>query len=286
MIVIGIDSHKDTLVGALVDRNGRLLECRSVPNTPKGCAQVVTWAQTTNTDRVAIEGSGNYGRPAALMLIEAGIQTVEVPPQITARARRGQRTGTKTDPTDALLIARIGARDHDLPTPRPQGATEDLRCLVFYRRELVKTRQQNLNRLHSDLEQLHSGYHHKLPTRMSSPNAINLASRLLKQHTTTRAKIAKQHIQHIRALSRQIDDTTTQITTHVKTSGTTLTNIYGIGHLAAAEILAEVGNPHRYPTKAKFAMANGTAPLEASSGRTKRHRLNRRGDRQLNHSYL
>ena len=282
MIVIGIDSHKDILVCALADQQGRLMEPRSFANTPKGHTRLLCWTKDTSCDRVAIEGSGNYGRPVALALLKEGIETVEVPPQMTARARRGQRTGTKTDHTDALLIARIGARDHDLPTPRPHDNTEDLRCLVFYRRELVKSRTQSISRLHSDLEQLRSGYHHKLPTRMASPKALTRISHLLRGDTTTRAQVARQRIRHIRILTRQIDETTTQIVDLVKTFGTTLDHVYGVGLLAAAEILAEVGNPHRYATKAKFAMANGTAPLEASSGRVKRHRLNRGGNRQLN----
>ena len=89
-------------------------------------------------------------------------------------------------------------------------------------------------------------------------------------------------IGHIRELNRQIDDLATKIAAMVRASGTTLTNIYGIGALVAAEILAGVGDPTRYTTKAKFAMANGTAPLEASSRRVVRHRLNRGGNRQLN----
>ena len=282
MIVIGIDSHNDTLAGALADQRGRLVTSRSFPNTPKGHTEVVSWTQSTDAERVAVEGSGKYGRPLALALLEAGVDTVEVPPQMTARARRGQRTGTKTDQSDALLIARIGAREPDLPRPRPQGAAEDLRCLVFYRRELVQHRQRTINRLHSDPEQLRCGYQHKIPTRLTSPQALTRISRLLSGDTTTRGLVAKHRIAYIRRQNRQIDEITTQIESLIRTCGTPLTDIYGIGDILAAEILAEVGDPTRYPTKAKFAMANGTAPLEASSGRVKRHRLNRGGNRQLN----
>ena len=81
---------------------------------------------------------------------------------------------------------------------------------------------------------------------------------------------------------RAIKDLTRQIENLVNNSGTSLCHIYRIGPLAAATILIEVGNPRRYPTKAKFAMANGTAPLEANSGRVVRHRLNRGGNRQPN----
>ena len=106
--------------------------------------------------------------------------------------------------------------------------------------------------------------------------------RVLARNTTTRAKIAKQRTRHIRSLTRQITELTPQIGALVKTCGATLTQIHGIGNLTAGEIIAQVGNPNRYPTKAKFAMANGTAPLETSSGRIVRHRLNRGGNRRIN----
>ena len=282
MIVIGIDSHKDTLAGCLIDQTGRQLEEHTFANTPGGHAQVVSWAQTSDTDRVAIEGSGNYGRPVALALVDAGVETVEVPPQMTARARRGQRTGSTSDQSDALLIARVGAREDDLPTPRPNGVTEDLRCLFRYRTELVKSRNQDINRLHADLEQLRCGYQRKITTPLTTTQALGRVSRLITANQTPRAQIVRNRVRHIRTLNRWIDELTTQIVTVVQASGATLTTIYGIGALTAAEILAEVGDPARFATKAKFAMANGAAPLQASSGRTMRHRLNRGGNRRLN----
>jgi len=86
---------------------------------------------------VGIEGSGNYGRPASVVLGTAGVTVVEVPPQMTAAARRGRRTHSKTDRIDALEIARITARDDDLPTPKWVGVSDVLVCLVAYRGELV-----------------------------------------------------------------------------------------------------------------------------------------------------
>ena len=81
MFVIGIDSHKDTLSACLVDHLGASLECRSIPNTPAGHGQLIDWAHTTNAARVAIEGSGTYGRPAAVAAMAAGLDVREVPPQ-------------------------------------------------------------------------------------------------------------------------------------------------------------------------------------------------------------
>ncbi|MCE2527671.1 MAG: IS110 family transposase [Actinomycetia bacterium] len=282
MMVIGIDSHKDHLAACLIEETGRAVEHRLIGNTSRGHAELAAWAQHLGVGRVAVEGSGSYGRPAALVLLQAGVNVVEVPPQMTAHARRGQRTGTKTDPSDALLIARIAARDDDLPPPRPDGPTEDLRCVTAYRRELVKSRNQHINRLHGDLEQTRCGYHRKISGVLSSPKTLTRVSRLLSGNTSTRAQIARRRIRHIRELNRQITEVTTEIASLVTAVNTTLTNIYGIGALTAAEILAETGDPARFATKDKFAMANGTAPLQASSGRIVRHRLNRGGNRQLN----
>ena len=243
MMVIGIDSHKDHLAACLIEETGRAVEHRLIGNTSRGHAELAAWAQHRGVGRVAVEGSGSYGRPAALVLLQAGVNVVEVPPQMTAHARRGQRTGTKTDPSDALLIARIAARDDDLPPPRPDGPTEDLRCVTAYRRELVKSRNQHINRLHGDLEQTRCGYHRKIPGVLSSPKALTRISRLLSGNTSTRAQIARRRIRHIRELNRQITDVTTEIASLVTAVNTTLTNIYGIGALTAAEILAETGDP-------------------------------------------
>ena len=240
--------------------------------------------------RVGIEGSGNYGRPAALALAEAGLAVAglavsEVPPQMTAALRRGHRTGgAKADPGDALLVARITARDPDLPSPRPDGALEDLRSTVRYRRELVKTRNQHVNRLHADLEQTRLGYHHQIPSKLTGAKALTRVSHLLQGDTGTRAGIARRRIRHIRELNRQITDLAAEIAELVDAApaGAALRDINGIGPLVAADIITETGDPARFATKARYAMANGTAPLEASSGRTQRHRLNRGGNRQLN----
>ncbi len=281
MAVIGIDSHKDTLAACVVDAAGRPGGHRSFANTPAGYAELACWAQAHGADRVAIEGSGNYGRPAAVMLAGAGWDVVEVPPQMTAAARRSQRTRTKTDPGDALAIARIGQRDADLPPPRPHGDTEELRCLVRYRREIVADRTRQINRLHADLEQLRPGYHHRTgPLR--TPAALERASRMLRGDHSARAQIARSRIKTLRSVGRTIDSLAAEIRDAVNATGTTLRDIDGVGDLVAADILTETGDPTRFGTKAAFAMANGTAPIEASSGRVRRHRLNRGGNRQLN----
>ncbi len=281
MFVVGIDSHKDTLAACVVDHLGAPLEYRSFPNTAAAHRELVDWAQTPHPVRVAIEGSGSYGRPVAIAAVRAGLDVREVPPQLTARLRRRGRTRTKSDEVDALVIARIALQDDTLAAPSWWEDTEDLRVLVSYRCELVEDRTAQANRLHADLGKLRPGYQKNTP-RLTSRKALDAAMRLLWRDMTHHARIAKERIRTLRDLDRRIGDLTTQIEALVDRSGTGLREIYGVGTLVAAIILAEVGNPHRYATKAKFAMANGTAPLEASSGRVVRHRLNRGGNRRLN----
>ena len=281
MLVIGIDSHKDTLSACLVDHLGTPLEYRDIANTPQGHRQLVDWAQTTNVVRVAVEGSGTFGRPAAVAAMAAGLDVREVPPQLTAQVRSRGRTQTKTDQVDALVIARVALRDHNLSAPTHWEDTEDLRVLVTYRRELVEQRTAGANRLHADLGKLRPGYHQTIP-RLTTRQSLDQAMKLLWRDTTPHGRVAKQRIRRLRQLDTEIKEVTAEITTLVHQSRTRLLGIHGVGVLVAATIISEVGDPRRYPTKAKFAMANGTAPLEASSGRTVRHRLNRGGNRQLN----
>ena len=268
-------------MGCVIDQTHRAVSIRSFANTARGHARLVAWTRDTDTVRVGIEGSGHYGRPAALALVRSGVEVVDVPPQMTATERKRQRTPVKNDHVDALLIARVAAREEDLPPPRPDGVTEDLRLLVGHRRDLVQARTREINRLHADLCHLRTD-HPNLPTGLTTPTAVNKVIRVLARSAATRAMIAKQRARHIRALTCRIAELDPRIVALVKASGTTLTQIHGIADLTAAEILAQVGDPARYTTKAKFAMANGTAPVEASSGRVKRHRLNRAGNRQLN----
>lgn len=279
--MFGIDTHKDTLACAHSDPVGKLIDYQSIDNTTDGHKTIIEWVTNSGETTVAIEGSGNYGRPLAIALITAGIDVVEVPPQMTATARRGTRTGTKTDPVDALLVAQIALREPELPKPRPTGDTEEIRQIVYYRRELTQQRNRQINRLHSCLEQHRCGYHRELDTQLHSARGLEQVRRMLRGDHSTAAAIARNRINTICRLAREIAALTNQLSALIDDAHTSIDSIDGAGVIVTAEILAETAG-RVYPTKAKFAMANGTAPLEASSGRTKRHRLNRGGNRHLN----
>ncbi len=278
----GIDSHKDTLAVAVIDDGGRAVVVRQLPNDPAGFTALAALTTEHRVERMGIEGSTNFGWAAAMHLLEAGICVVEVPPGLTSRERAGRPGQGKTDPVDAVAIARITAREPNLPAVRPMdGLPADLRVLMDYREQLIAERTATVNRVHADLGWLRPGYQHRLP-RLTSPSHLRSALALLEVDSGVRAAVTRARLARLLAIHAELTDLRTQIAALVQHSGSSLTGIYGIGIFVAARILAEVVDVRRYSSRHAFAAANGSAPIPASSGRTVRHRLNRGGNRQLN----
>ena len=278
----GIDSHKDTLAVAVIDAAGRTVTVRQVANEPAGFTVLADLVAEHAVVRVGIEGSTNFGWPAAMHLVEAGVTVVEVPPLMTSRERRARPGQGKTDPVDAVAIARITARETSLPPVRPmEGLPADLRVLTDYREQLIAERTATANRVHADLGWLRPGYQRQLP-RLTQPAHLRAALALLDGDSSVRAAVTRQRVTRMIEITGELAALREQISALVAASGSSLTSIYGIGPFVAARILAEVVDVRRYPTRHTFAAANGSAPIPASSGRTVRHRLNRGGNRQLN----
>ena len=288
-MIAGIDTHKDTLAVAVVDDAGRLVAGGDVPNTERGFAQLVDMFNTHHVQRVGIEGSGSFGRAVAVHLVvcwqpDRPATVVEVPTLMTSRERRGQLGKGKTDPVDALAIARITAREQQLPPVRlTAGAAADLRALLDYREDLVRERGALVNRAHAELGGLRPGYQHQIPI-LTTRARVRAALELIGDDTSIRATLCRCRLERVIAIDAEAADLKRQITRLVAAADTTLTDLYGVGPLVAARFIAEVVDIRRYPNRNAFAAANGTAPLPASSGRTVRHRFNPGGNRQLNRS--
>lgn len=281
-VFAGIDSHKDTLAVAVIDSAGRPVVVRQLRNDAAGFTALTSLITEHAAQRVGVEGSTNFGWAAAMRLAEAGVTVVEVPPGLTSRERARRPGQGKTDPVDALAIARITARETTLPPVRPmEGLPADLRVLMDYRAQLIDERTALANRVHAELGWLQPGYQHALP-RLTSPTHLRTALAMLEGEGGIRAGVTRTRLIRMLAIHAELAGLRTQITELVTASGTSLTGIYGIGIFVAARILAEVGDVRRYPSRHAFAAANGSAPIPASSGRTVRHRLNRGGNRQLN----
>jgi transposase len=278
----GIDSHKGSLAVAIVDETGRLQSQFQTDNNSRGHDQLAKTLADAGVVRVGIEGSGGYGRAAAAALLAAGLDAREVPASMTVRERSRRPARGKTDSGDALAIARITAREAELPAARCQDGTfEDLRLLTDYRRQLVNERTRVGNRVHADLVALSPGYQVKLP-RLVGPKALTAALRLLRGQDSVHAHLTRRRIARLKALDAEIAECTKDVTARVTATGTALLGLPGVGPLTAAQLLGETGDARRYRNRDAFAAATGTSPIPASSGMTTRHRLNRGGNRRLN----
>ena len=281
-MVIGIDSHKETLAACAVNEIGRQEAAAEFPNSRPGHASLLDWALQVPGDHVfAIEGSGGFGRSLAIHLAHHRQTVVEVPSGLTARERRRLRTPGKSDPGDALAIARVALREDHLPQPASTGWSRSLRELVDYREQLVGERTRCANRLHADLIELSPGYQVGVKNLVSK-RYLARTELLLADNSLTRAGLARRRLQALRRLDVDIAELKLEITQMVEASGTNLTAITGISTLVAARILGEVGDVRRFPSRNHFASATGTAPVPSSSGSVRRHRLNRGGNRRLN----
>ncbi len=282
-MLAGIDTHKDTLAVAVIDQAGRPVVVTEIANTEAGFTDLEQLLVEHAVTRVGIEGSGNYGRGAAVHLVLTGpAEVVEVPPSLTSRERSGRSGQGKTDPVDAVAIARITARESNLPAVRlAVGQAADLRALADYRAQLVAERTALANRTHTELHGLLPGYQSKVP-RLTAPTFIAAAKDLLTSQTAVRAQLTRRRLSRLAELTAEIQEVAALITAAVAEVDTGLTDLYGLGPIGAATILGEVADIRRYRSRHAFAAANGTAPLPASSGRTTRHRLNRSGNRTLN----
>lgn len=284
-VAIGVDSHKASLAGAVVDSLGRVLEVVEVNNDAKGHHKLLKLIRSSDGGVVVgIEGSGSYGAGLARTLVDAGVTVVEVPAHMTHRERRKAPSKGKCDGADAVAIARVVARDKNLPRVALSAALEDLKLLSDRHDVLKRAHTATVNRIHKNLVVARPGYHDRIG-RLATKKARRAVIDMLHGDHSVRAQIVRQDVDELARLDRLIDAVRSDIETALTTSGTTLTQMMGLGPLTAAKILGELCSRGRVRSKAAFAMLNGTAPVPASSGSSHRHhRLNRGGNRQLNYA--
>jgi len=285
-VLIGVDPHKASLAVAAVDEaTGELVELASFPQNRAGLRCLERWAKRFPQRRWAVENAGGLGRHLAVRLATAGESVVDVPPKLSARVRvLSTGNARKNDGVDALATALAASRNERLAAVDPEAASEVLRLLSERREDLVAERTRALNRLHGLLRDL-------VPGGVTGKLSADRAARILRgirprggASARLRRRLASEVLRDIRALDRKIADLSGRIEAEVEASGTTLTEIFGIGPILAARIIGTVGNVARFPTKAHFASYAGTAPVEASSGDVVRHRLSPAGNRKLNYA--
>lgn len=281
-IVFGIDSHKSSLAVCGVDELGREL-CRAVfANAPEGHRALLRWVREQGSRRrFGIEGTGGFARALAHLLLVAGEAVVEVPGTLSDRERRRLRTKGKSDLQDALAIARVALREQSLERLTEHTPARELKLLCDYREQLGAERTRLQNRLHADLVVLAPGYERRCPNLVAKCH-LGTAARILRGCAGVQAELARKRLQRLRCLDGETAELERRIETLVEASGSGLPTLVGIGPLGAARVLGEVRDVRRFANKDRFAAANGTAPIPASSGAVRRHRLNRGGNRRLN----
>jgi transposase len=281
MIVIGVDVHKQSVTAVVVDEAGRMLDEQTVP---VGSEELVGWAAALGAERLwAVEDCRHLTRWLERQLLDHGEEVVRVPPKLMAPERRAGRARGKSDPIDALAVARAALREPDLSRPRPdEQIFRDLKLLVDHRDDVVDERRRAQQRLRWHLHQLDPTF--AVPLRMlGRASHLDRVSRwLARREQELQVRLARELVNRIRSLTRAIVELDHELEQRTQEIAPALLELPGCGAVTAAKLLAEIGPIDRFKSDAQLARHSGVAPLEASSGRIQRHRLDRGGNRQLN----
>lgn len=283
MVILGIDAHKRTHTVVAIDDRGRELASKTTTaTTTADHLDLLRWAERFGFEREwAVEDCRHLSRRLEADLLAAGERIRRVPPKLMANARDAARTYGKSDPIDALAVARAALREPDLPVAQLDGPARELRLLVDHREDLVRDRTGHINRLRWHLHELDPAW--DPPARsMTRYKTLNAIAARLKKCDGMVARIAADLVERIRSLTTTERALEREITERVTGMAPNLLALVGVGALTAAKIVAEVADVRRFKSKDAFARHNGTAPIPAWSGNPNRHRLSRTGNRQLN----
>jgi len=281
MVVLGTDTHKRSHTVVAVDEAGAEIGSMTVAATPQGHLRLVKWAAKWPQRRWAIEDCRTLSRRLESDLLRAGELAVRVPPKLMAGARRSARTRGKSDPIDALAVARAALREPDLPVARLDGPSREIRLQVDYRENLIKDRTAAQNRLRWRLHELEPGYDPP-PGSLNRYKTLDHIDQLLGAHTSMVATLGRREVTRIRELTREANQLERDVTHRVTQLVPSLLEIPGCGALSAAKLVGEAADITRFKSRDAYAMWAGTAPIPVWSANNQRFRLNRGGNRQTN----
>ncbi|WP_406079077.1 IS110 family transposase [Micromonospora sp. NBC_00858] len=283
-VIIAVDPHKASWTAVAVDNRLQPLAAIRVEVNRDGYRQLRRFASRWSHASRAIEGATGLGAALTAKLAADHIDVVDVPAKLARRVRMlSTGHGRKTDQADALSVGIAAHTATRLNTAVIDEAIAAMRCLTDHRDDLVRTRTQTINRLHALLAQLIAG---GLPRALTAETAAAALRSIRPRAALARTlrQVAVDLLSEVRRLDRRITEATATLSAAVTASGTTLTELHGIGDVTAAKILARAGAVSRFRSESAFASYCGVAPIEVSSGDIQRHRLSRAGDRQLNYA--
>jgi transposase len=285
VVILGVDTHLDFHVAVVVDHLGRRLGEASVPTTVKGYEKLLRWAQDFGPVRCAgVEGTSSYGAGVARHLKATGISVVEV----ERPKRRHLRRNGKSDPIDAEAAARAVLAGEAVGEPKSaDGRVEMIRVLRSARQSAVKARSQAANQLQALRLTAPEEFLNRL-RGLSTKELVCVTARFRfgddPNDVLTATKFALRSVaRRYEALSEEISELDAHLDRLVTQVAPELVSLAGIGTDNAATLLVVAGdNPQRLRSEASFASLCGVSPIEASSGKVVRHRLNRGGNREAN----
>lgn len=283
-VIAGVDTHKDTHTAAALDSTGMSLGNATFSATEVGYADLLSWLRSFGpVDRVGIEGTGSYGSGLAAHLRAKGVSIVEVNrPNRQARRRHG-----KSDAADAEAAARATLSGASAGVPKSQdGPVEAIRLLRIERRSAIHARTQAANQIHAVVSTAPESLRADLRS-LSLAALIDRAGRFRKvapaDVVSATRRVLRGLAKRWQQLDEEVDLLDEQLAVLVKGKAPALLALRGVGVDVAGALLVAAGdNPDRLDHEASFASLCGVSPIDASSGKQHRHRLNRGGNRDAN----
>lgn len=286
LVILGADVHKKTHTIVAVDEVGKKLGQITVAARRVGHGKAIGWARAQFAGaqmRWAIEDCRHLSVHLEADLLVAGERVVRVPPKLMAGSRASGRERGKSDPIDALAVARAALREPDLPVAWSDPVSREMKLLVDRREDLVGERTREINRLRWVLHQIDPDLAPGKDRALTVKRVRVELSARLQTMAGLQAEIARDELDQIEHLSAKIEALTKRITARAREVVPALLEIPGCAELSAAKILGETAGIARFRHEAAFAMHAGVAPIPVWSGASHgRVRLTRGGNRQLN----
>ena len=283
-VMIGVDPHKASHTAAAISAAEEPLGELRVRACAVQAERLLAWAAAWPERTWAVEGAGGLGHLLAQQLLAGGERVLDVQPKLAARVRLlAAGDVNKNDPNDARSVAVAALRSAACPLVRADDHAAVLKVWAKRHRDLSRARTQVTCRLHAVLCEL-------VPGGVSKQIYAAAADRLLAQIEpagavqAARRELAGEFLADLRRIDAQRRETRQKLAAAVRASGTTVTEVFGVGPAVAATVIGDVRDISRFPGPDCFAAYNGTAPAEVSSGNRKVYRLSLRGNRRLNHA--
>jgi len=283
-VTVGVDTHKDAHVAVAKDHLGRHLGENTIPTTPRGYRDLLSWAESHGeVEAWGVEGTGSYGAGLARFLHGAAQVVIEINrPDRTARHMNG-----KSDPIDAEAAARAVLSGEASAVPKSgDDQVEMIRALRAARSSAIKARTQAINAIKALVVSAPAELREQLRA-LSAIQLVRTCSRLRPGAITDPMAATKLALRSLagrhEALAAEIKELDPELLRLTNEAAPRLVELFGVGPDVAGTLLVTAGdNPERLRSEAAFAHLCGVSPIQASSGKTVRHRLNRGGDRQAN----